>query len=109
MIADPRIAVTVTDCDNLLKDIDNPAGCKPLLSARVAIRLRVLRTVSEFFESQRNEMKIQYYQIAQYYQDYFVIRLSLLITFRAPIDQPSLSANQILVYTALNGSFWVLN
>ena len=47
MIADPRIAVTETDWDNLLKANDNPAGCKFLLSARVAIRLRVLRTVSE--------------------------------------------------------------
>ena len=47
MIADPRIAVTETDWDNLLKASDNPAGCKFLLSARVAIRLRVLRTVSE--------------------------------------------------------------
>ena len=48
MIADPRIAVTETDWDNLLKATDNPAGCKFLLSARVAIRLRVLRTVSEY-------------------------------------------------------------
>ena len=47
MIADPRIAVTETDWDNLLKATDNPIGCRFLLSARVAIRLRVLRTVSE--------------------------------------------------------------
>ena len=47
MIADPRTAVTETDWDNLMKATDNPAGCKFLLSARVAIRLRVLRTVSE--------------------------------------------------------------
>ena len=46
-IADPRIAVTENDWDNLLKATDNPAGCKFLLSARIAIRLRVLRTVSE--------------------------------------------------------------
>ena len=43
----PRIAVTETDWDNLLKANDNSAGCKFLLSARLAIRLRVSRTVSE--------------------------------------------------------------
>ena len=47
MIADHRIDVKETDWDNLLKATDNPAGCKFLLSVRVAIRLRVLRTVSE--------------------------------------------------------------
>ena len=47
MIADPRIAVTETDWDNLLKATDNPAGCKFLLSARKAIHLRVLQIVSE--------------------------------------------------------------
>ena len=47
MIADPRIAVTETDWDNLLKAAVNPTAYKFLLSARVAIRLRVLGTVSE--------------------------------------------------------------
>ena len=45
MIADPRIAVSEADSDNLLKATNIPAGCKLLLSARVAIRLRVLRAV----------------------------------------------------------------
>ena len=47
MIADPQIAVRETERDNLLKATDNPTGCKFLLPARVAIRLRVLRTISE--------------------------------------------------------------
>ena len=47
MIADTRFAVTETDWHNLLKANDNLAGCKFLLSATVAIRFRVLRTVSE--------------------------------------------------------------
>ena len=46
-IAEPRIAVIETEWDSLLKTNDKPAGCKLLLSARVAILLRVLRTVSD--------------------------------------------------------------
>ena len=56
MIADRQIALTETDCDNLVKAKNYPAGCKLLLPARVAIPLRVFRTV---FKNPSNDWKTE--------------------------------------------------
>ena len=47
IVVEPLVAVTDTDCDNLLKATNNPACCKLLLAAIVALGLRVLRNVSK--------------------------------------------------------------
>ena len=47
MIMDPAVAVTDKNYDNPPKANDKPDGCIFLSSARVAIRLKFLRIVSE--------------------------------------------------------------